>query len=388
MSKRAPFAHKLLKHLDRIDRESIEKCVRDLAGENSVYEEIFQSLDEGVILLDAEGAVRSMNRQAGAWLGLDPEAAAGKVLSTALLESEFAGFLRENFPGAKGRVTADIPLLAPREMQLRVILAPLENLEEKRVLILLADMTSRRESAANDERLARIESLVSLTAGIAHEIGNPLNSIAVHLELLKKEVRLLPQPKRGAFEKTLDVLQSETSRLDKIVRNFLRVTRKPPLRFKSENPNAIVEEALEFMGPELQAQKIRIQFRPDRTLPDFLADRERLYQAFINLIKNAMEAMAGGGSLGIHISHRGKIVFLRFRDEGSGIAEEDLPHIFDAYYTTKEGGSGLGLMTVFNAVREHGGRIEVNSRRGKGTTFTLLLPLRQPKLQLPYKTKT
>ncbi len=167
------------------------------------------------------------------------------------------------------------------------------------------------------------------------------------------------------------------------MKNFLKATRKPPLRFRNEDLNAILSEALELMAPELEEKKIRVHFQPDPALPPFLMDRSRIYQIFSNLIKNAMEAMPRGGDLWISAAHKENAAIIRFKDTGSGINEKDLPHIFEAYYTTKEEGSGLGLMTVFSAVREHGGRIEVSSKPGKGTTFALLLPIRLAKLQLP-----
>ena len=198
----------------------------------------------------------------------------------------------------------------------------------------------------------------------------------------------LRDPKGVRFEKTLDVIQAETLRLDRIVRNFLKAARRPPLRFRSEDLNQVLEEAIHFTGPELEAQGITVRFKPDPALPQFLMDRERLRQAFINLLKNALEAMPEPGSISIHVSHRDHLALIRFKDEGDGIKDEDLPHIFEAYFTTKEEGSGLGLMVVLNAVQEHGGRIEVLSKAGKGSTFILLLPIRRPKLQLPqYKTR-
>jgi signal transduction histidine kinase len=117
-------------------------------------------------------------------------------------------------------------------------------------------------------------------------------------------------------------------------------------------------------------------------------DRERLYQVFINLIINGMEAMPKGGNLRVGISHKDKVAVLTFKDEGVGITEENLAHIFEPYFTTKKEGSGLGLMTVLNAISDHGGKIEAFSKPKKGSTFVILLPIRAPKLQLPqYKTR-
>lgn len=389
MPPKAPFVHKLLKHLDHLDRESVQNYLLDLTDAVSRYEEILDHLSEGVILLSPEGRIQGINRQASLWLGVETREVGRIALPEILKDSELARFVSGHLPSLKQKVVGEIAMLAPREMRLRAFLIPLEPEKSDRSFVLiLLDRSSGEKSSAEDERLQRIESLVSLAAGVAHEIGNPLNAIDIHLQLLKKEIRSLPEAKRTPFEKTIEVLQGETSRLDKIIRNFLKATRMPPLRLRTDDLNSVAEQALHFMEPELKRRKITTDYEPCRILPFFHMDRARLYQAFINLIKNAMEAMPGGGLLKIRLAQKDKVASIAFKDEGSGIAGEDMPHIFESYYTTKEEGSGLGLVSVFNTVRDHGGRIEVTSKVGKGTTFTLLLPMRQPKLQLPqYKAK-
>jgi len=137
------------------------------------------------------------------------------------------------------------------------------------------------------------------------------------------------------------------------------------------------------MKPAFKEHGLDVEFKGDTKIPDFLMDRDRIYQVFINLLRNAIEAMPHRGKLSIKLKHRGKIASVRFKDTGTGIDEKDLPHIFDPYYTTKDEGSGLGLMTVYSAVVEHGGRVEVESEIDKGSVFTVILPVRQKKLQLP-----
>ena len=384
MPKRVPFIHKLLKHIDRIDRNSIEGHFTDLLAELHAYEDVFHQISEGVVLTDQTGRILFINRQAQTWLGVYSEPNGKSRIQDTAQDQEFVRFLESRLPQLKEKVIGNLHLLIPKEMHLNIALAPLQHIE-KTVLILLAPVPERELSG--NAKLSRVEALISLAAGIAHEIGNPLNSIAIHLQLLKKEVKSLPAAQKKNFDDTLEVLNAETARLDRIVKNFLKATRKPPLRFKSEDLNEIVQAAISFMKPELAANKIRMTFERFPGLPLFLLDRERLYQVCINLIKNSMEAMPKGGNLSLRISRQENIALLTLKDEGCGITDTDLPHIFEAYYTTKEEGSGLGLLTVFNAVKEHGGRIEVASRVGKGTTFTILLPMRQPKLQLPGKVK-
>jgi signal transduction histidine kinase len=268
-------------------------------------------------------------------------------------------------------------------MQLRVTIFPREQDGKTGFVILLSDITSRTEQEFEAAMLSRMESLVRLAGGIAHEIGNPLNAITIHLELLKKRLARLPEAERKEIADSLGDIQDETRRLDRIIRNFLKATRKPPLRFRLDDLSEVVADALSFLKPQLDIAKIIVKFSKDKGLPAFLMDRERLYYAFMNLIKNAQEAMPGGGTLKVAVTHKQHCAIVTIADTGCGIKEKDLPRIFDIYYTTKQEGAGLGLMMVYDAIAEHGGKIEAVSKLNRGTTFKVLLPVREPQLQLP-----
>lgn len=377
MPKPTPFSRKLLARLERIDPAVLKEHLEDIFREQELYAQIFDHLGEGVLVLGPGGRIEFSNPRGRNFLGLESSA---RNLSNAHADSEIKRFMGEHLERASGTpAAADFRILTPSESWIRISLIPIESARQNLVVILPLRESSRAETAEG-----RMTALSNLAAGIAHEIGNPLNSISIHLQLLKKELSGFDFRKKEKFEKTLEVLSSETARLDRIVRAFLKATRLPPLRFRTENLNSILENALSFMRPELEENRIRVHFSPSGSLPAFLADRERMHQVFINLIKNAMEAMPKGGSLWIASSHRGRVAMLTFRDQGVGIQEKDLPHIFEPYFTTRPEGSGLGLLIVYQTVREHGGRIEVESKPGKGTTFTLLLPVRKPKLQIPH----
>lgn len=382
MPKKNHFIYKLIKHLDRVDRSSLQDYMNDLLQKNALYEAIFREVPDGIVVVSPSGQIHFINQTAAEWLGISPKDAHRVNIIESVGDSALSRFLSQHLDGLTQNVVQDFTLLSPREIAIRIQLISLRDTDKGEILILLQNNRSGF-SQAWDERTARIESLIQLAAGIAHEIGNPLNSIGIHLQLLKKEIKSLPSEKKKPFVRTVQVIQSETERLDKIVRDFLKATRKSPLRFQHDNINMIIQDALDFMRPELKSNGIDLQLRIDQDVDAFLLDRERLYQAFLNIIKNAMEAMPGGGSLQVHTKQKGNVVSIRFSDKGQGIPEKDLPRIFDAYFTTKAQGSGLGLITVYDAVRDHGGRIEVASKSGKGTTFTLFFPVRKPKLQIP-----
>lgn len=384
MPAQKPFIQQLLKRLDRIDRESLHQYVTNLSAENELLKESFQRLREGVLLVNEEGTILLLNQQAAGWLGVSPASASPPHLKLSQLgDTTLSHHLRSKLPLHAEYGVEDVHLLNPREVYLRVFIIPLQEAGASVSLVLLEDRTHETAEQVTIARISRIEALIRLAAGVAHEIGNPLNILFIHLQLLHKQLDKVPETYRKPLEKGLQVLQTETVRLDRIIKNFIRATRKPPLRFRPENMNQILDEALALMEPHLINANIRITLKKDLRLPPFLLDKDRLHQILINLIKNAAESMPKSGQLSIQTQRKGKTAIFRIQDSGEGIDAKDLPHIFDAYYTTKAEGSGLGLMTVYNSVTEHGGKIDVESQKGKGTTFTVTLPIRAAALQLP-----
>ncbi|MFA7254859.1 MAG: ATP-binding protein [Candidatus Omnitrophota bacterium] len=382
MSEKLDFIKRLKSRLPQIEKESLYLKLLDATQENLQLEEVCRNLEEGIIITDAQGHPVFLNRRAADWLG-DVRIAAGQPLWDQTQDPSFASFLKENVLTARARTVHDLRILSPREMQLRVTILPREQDGKTNFILLLSDITSRTEQEFEAAMLSRMESLVRLAGGIAHEIGNPLNAITIHLELLKKRLAGLPVDKRKEIADSLSDIQDETRRLDRIIRNFLKATRKPPLRFRLDDLNEVIADALSFLKPQLDVAKIVVKFSKDKSLPGFLMDRERLYYAFMNLIKNALEAMPQGGTLKITVTHKQHCAVVTIADTGCGIDEKNLARIFDIYYTTKPEGAGLGLMMVYDAVAEHGGKIEVASKLNRGTTFKVLLPIREPQLQLP-----
>lgn len=387
MSEKLDFIKRLRPRLPQIEKDSLFVKLLDAASENFLLEEICQELEEGIIIADAKGALLFINRKAKDWLG-GLSAGTKQPVWDRAQDPSLAAFLKENVLTARTRSVQDLKILSPREVQLRITILPREQDEKKRFVVLLSDVTSRTEQEFEAAMLSRMESLVRLAGGIAHEIGNPLNAITIHLELFKKRLVGLPDAKRRELADSLSDIQEETKRLDRIIRNFLKATRKPPLRFRLDDLGEVIADALSFLKPQLDVAKIQVKFSKDKGLPAFLMDRERLYYAFMNLIKNALEAMPQGGSLQIAVAQKQHCAVVTIADTGCGIKESNLGRIFDIYYTTKQEGAGLGLMMVYDAVTEHGGKIEVTSKPNKGTTFKILLPVREPQLQLPdYKSQ-
>src|SRR3989338_2020051 len=274
-------------------------------------------------------------------------------------------------------------VLLPRPMEVQVTLIFISHDQTEAAVCFISNLTQKELSTREQFQIQNWESMASLASGIAHEIGNPLNSLAIHLKLLSKTVEKIATAERKKIQQSLNAMQDETARLDAIIRNFLHATRRKPLHFEPGNVNQLVRKTLLFLQPELQSARIKVRSVLDRGIFPFLIDTERMRQVIMNVVKNAVHAMPNGGTLTITSELKGKLCQIHFQDTGIGIPENELPRIFDAYFTTKEEGTGLGLLIVYQIIREHGGRIEVVSRPKAGTTFTIILPIRKEKLGLP-----
>jgi signal transduction histidine kinase len=278
------------------------------------------------------------------------------------------------------------------------VLRPLRTLAERAREIARGDYQKRVDASSHDEigalgrefnamaaaldereqlliRSERLAAVGKIAAQITHEVRNPLSSIGLNAELLEEELEAMDGPRQRIQEaKALTrAIVKEVDRLTEITEEYLRFARLPRPRLEHEDLAAIVSSLLEFLRPELQANGIAVEAKLDPAL-QVAADEHQLRQALLNLLRNAGEAMPHGGQLTVAArAVDARNIELRISDTGEGIAAEHLPKIFDAFFSTKEGGTGLGLALTQQIIVAHGGRIEVESEPGKGTTFVLRL---------------
>jgi len=220
--------------------------------------------------------------------------------------------------------------------------------------------------------------VVALAAGFAHEIKNPLSTIALNVQLLQEDWQNAATPKEQRTLKRLGVLQREIARLTQLLDDFLRYARTRDLQPRPCQINQIVQEVLDFIAPQAARQKIEIRtaYAPD--LPVARADPELLKQAILNLVLNARDAMPNGGELLAQTRREGDGVRVDITDTGVGIPPNHFGKIFSVYFSTKEEGSGFGLPTTKRIAELHGGTIEFQSEQGRGSRFTLRIPLAPP----------
>ena len=227
------------------------------------------------------------------------------------------------------------------------------------------------------------EFLARVAGGLAHEIKNPLSTMAINLTLLEEEFQPAPggdgalsaQAKRSL--KRIRTLQREVGRLEGILDDFLRFARGGEVNRAASDLVALVRETLEFASPELEAESVRLHALLPNAMPLVMLDEGTFRQALLNLIVNARQAMPGGGELIVELRRDGASAELTITDSGVGMNADQLARCFDLYYSTKKGGTGLGLATVRRIVEMHGGEIAVQSDEGRGTRFHIWLPLLQ-----------
>ncbi|PYI94356.1 MAG: PAS domain-containing sensor histidine kinase [Verrucomicrobia bacterium] len=378
------FLDKLIERLGRIGPEDVQNYLLQLAQEKGLIETVFNAIQEGIIVTDANGRITYVNEAACELFGLEADTSIGKRL-----DERVRGLDWKSLSQSQGAVSRDmeifypanrflnfyiVPLLIERRESVAEIDDPGHTAEPVGHAIILRDITESRRSTEKTIESERFNALTLLAAGVAHEIGNPLNSLHIHLQLMERKVRKLDGKVKEELQEAIAISRAEITRLDSIVTQFLQAIRPSKPVLHPENVNSIVEEALRFFAPEIADRDIVVEpeLRPD--LPLIEVDRDQMKQAFYNVIKNSFEAMKRRGILRIHTDMDATHVNVSFTDTGGGMSAESLSRVFEPYFTTKSSGSGLGLLIVRRIVREHGGEMAIESNEGKGLTLTIRLP--------------
>lgn len=386
--KKLSSIERMLERIDTLDAATLATLAQRLGRERGLFERVFNVLQEGVLVLDAEGEIGYINAAARRLLGLRIDDAAAPTPSLWRLVPGLRALLTPALH-AHTSLTREIELSYPEPRAVRLYLVPFATpamaldldavVETRRFAVVLTDIT--REKLDTDQRIEseRVASIVLLAAGVAHELGNPLNSLTIHLQVVERKLRKLrgiDKKDTSSMADSLRVCQDEVARLDGIIANFLQAIRPRPPDLADTRLTDVLAEVLDFQRHELEDRGITVDVSGPSDPPVVRADRDQARQAFFNVIKNAAEAMPPGGRLRITARADEQCLSLAFSDSGSGIKPEDLARLFEPYHTTKTGGHGLGMMVVQRIMAAHGGQIAVQSKPGEGTTVTLQFPLK------------
>lgn len=385
---KSQFIDKLIERINKIGPQEVRQYLLHLAREKGFLETVFNALQEGVIVTDAEGRITYLNQAACDFFALDPEQGVGALISDKIRGLEWTALI-----SGEGVVSRDLEVFYPENRYLNFYIVPVTldafpvgekttTHDQMGYAMIVRDETESRRTAEETLESERLSAVTLLAAGVAHEIGNPLNSLNIHLQLAERKIRRLPKDQQGELVDSIRIAKDEIKRLDFIITQFLRAIRPSQPETAPENLNKLIEESLEFLQGEIADRDILVETELRSNLPRLRVDRNQIKQAFYNLVKNACQAMNAGGILRISTTSDGEFVSVSFGDTGSGITAENMTKLFQPYFTTKESGSGLGLLIVRRIIREHGGEIKIDSHQGRGTTVTLRLPLSERQVRL------
>lgn len=332
------------KHIGKLDAEKLREQYELVADEFARTEMLLHMMKDGIVRLDADGRFLQANPAAARLLGGEPA---------------------DVLPGL------GLPLGKASRREIAVTYPDARTLEVQTIpygedtMVYLRDVTAERARTEEELRAGATKAVCDLAAGVAHEIGNPLNAIALSLQLLKRDPTDVG---------TIDTCMDQVKRLDGILRSFLSALRpqKPNLM-----PGSLAEplrNCLAVLKQQFEERRISVTLDVPAALPNVALDAAQMEQVFFNLLKNALEAMTDGGTIAIVLGSDDECVSVSFRDSGLGMDAGQLAHLFEPYRTTKEKGTGLGLMVSKRIVTDHGGTIAAESEPGKGTVFTVTLP--------------
>ncbi len=325
-----------------------------------------------VIFIAGAGGEVSYANQAAAELGLTPDELSGRPLASLFADCQRAAAVLAD-PQSRQE---ELELLAPQGP--RLMLASTTPLPESgEVLAILRDITHRRVLERQLMHAEKLASVGILAAGVAHEIGNPLSAVSGYAQLLEKD-DISPEERR----EFAGAIASQAERINKIIRDLLEYSRPSPYQGQATRANQAIEAVLGMFFTQKRLRSYNLSINRDlaRGLPPVLIDRDQLQQVVLNMVMNAAQAMEQGGALTITTAARDGFLRIDFADTGPGIPPENLGRIFDPFFTTKPvgQGTGLGLSICDRIISQAGGRIEVASRPGKGTAFTVVLPAAEP----------
>ena len=378
---------RVLGRLDTLDPVNMANLVQRLVREHALFEDIFNTLQEGILVISDAGEIEYANQAAHTLIGLKTDDLTGSILWRLVpgLRPSLEAALDDAAPSLPV-VAREIHLSYPEPRTVRLYMVPFKGEgvgAERRFAVILSDITREKQSTEERIETEKTSSILLLAAGVAHELGNPLNSLTIHLQLIERKLKKLKAAKEAAsLSESIRVCQEEVSRLDGIITNFLEAIRPRPPDLAETNLSEVLAEVLSFQKRELADRGITVEAETSDDLPVVMADRNQLKQVFFNITKNAMEAMSPGGRLRIRTRSDDDNVYLLFGDTGAGIKQEDLVKLFQPYHTTKTGGHGLGLMIVQRILREHGGQVGIESKEGVGTVVTLQFPQKNRRVKM------
>lgn len=392
------FNKRISQKLSKLSDVQIEDLFESISNDREIFGSIIESLSIGLLILDSSWKIIVANTVCERYLPLsariDNLKNDGIMIWEAIKDEDISRFLIDCHKHEKTNVSEEFSILTSGGTTrfINVALQPLvQSGKVDGTIISIRDITEKRRQEVRLHRMESLASLTTLAANVAHEIKNPLGAISIHIQLMQKAVAkarnndgMLPPEK--FMEKYLDVVNEEIDNLNKIVVDFLFAVRPVSANLELKDPDKLLERFRDFFLPEFQQKKIRFTTRLCNKSVRLLIDEKLFREVIVNLTQNAIAAIdeknSGDGELEIITELKNDIFVIRIKDNGQGMPENILSHVFEPYYTTKANGTGLGLTMVYKIIKEFSGDIQVTSVCGEGTVFEIKLPVPQMETKL------
>ena len=376
------FLDRFIERLDAIDSNSLQAYIVHLFRERGFFESVFNAIQEGILVIDRHLKIQYFNRAASEILGL-PEDCRKLRLSQLLPQLEWRKILGEDVDEWTRLARQEIEIAYPVHRWVQLYLVPAGNDEHKGfATVILRDVTEnrRRTDAEMESRTAQVVAM--LAGSVAHEIGNPLNSIYLNLQLLEHSLTDDGEFDRDEALESVRSCRGEVERLDNLVGQFLNAVRPAKMEFQPVDLRELLLESLKFMRREIEQRRLEIRCDFPELWPRISGDAAQLKQAFYNLIKNAVQAMSAGGELAISGTVDDESVTITFADSGKGVDIRQMATMFEPFASFKKGGNGLGMMIIERVAREHGATLALDSAPDKGLTLTMRFPREGRRMRL------
>ena len=343
---------KIVNRLDSLEAGELRQVFMRLASDKGLLQEVFDTLRDGIILFDNEGKARLANK-AAASIYARPLSELLRVPFEVLVGHTCRW---EDLCGSGVAITRDLQVNYPEPKHYNFLMSPIAGGSE--YLLLIHDDTEKMARSEENAEAEQMNLLSYMASAVAHEIGNPLNSLGLNLQLLQRKLNALSGSDRSRLEPLLQSALEESRRLDTLLRQFLQSMRPKTLERSKVQLNELVHRVLEVLTPEIAERGIAVQLALQEHLPELDADGGQLFQVLYNLIRNAYQSIPGAdGAIFISTDANDNDVRIMVNDTGTGISHEVMGSMYEPFRTTKKKGNGLGLLIVRRIVKDHGGTL-------------------------------
>lgn len=389
---------RLSNKISKLSPDQVQNVFTQLVEENDSLLSVIESLSTGLVICDKNWKLLQSNKAGERFLPLtsryyeikQQDSSFDDEVWNFVDDEDISLFLKKASKEKKINISEEFVTKTPAGLArfLNISLMPLvQNKKLSGSIIKIDDITEKRNQETLLHRMENLASLTNLAASVAHEIKNPLGSISIYIQLLQKAVNKARNsdeklPDEKFLENYLEIINQEIDRLNNIIVDFLFAVRPISAELIPENPVKLLNLYVEFFKPELEDKNINLKTAFLENSPKILLDEKLFKQVLINLVQNAIVAMPDGGELFLSTRITGDKYLISVADTGIGMNSETVSRIFEPYFTTKATGTGLGLTMVYKVIKEFGGDIEVESYEGKGTIFTISLPIPQKEKHL------